>query len=107
MPGAPDLGDIAVDSSGTAWFTENSSSNVGPAYAGNRIAHTDGSLVIGEYPDLWHQTGVPEDSTRYDAQPGRRDDRQETGCRGSPSRTPATRATAWRGRSAASTRSTR
>jgi streptogramin lyase len=69
VPGAPDLGDIAVDSSGTAWFTEKSSSNVGPAYAGNRIAHTDGSLVIGEYPDLWHQTGVPENSTRYDARP--------------------------------------
>lgn len=69
VPGAPNLGDIAVDSSGTAWFTENSSSNVGPAYAGNRIAHTDGSLVIGEYPDLWHQTGVPADSTRYDARP--------------------------------------
>jgi streptogramin lyase len=69
VPGAPDLGDIAVDSSGTAWFTEKSSSNVGPAYAGNRIAHTDGSLVIGEYPDLWHQTGVPADSGRYDARP--------------------------------------
>lgn len=79
VPGSPDLGDIAVDSSGTAWFTEKSSSNVGPAYAGNRIAHTDGSLVIGEYPDLWHQTGVPEDSTRYDARPtgvtiGKKDD---------------------------------
>jgi streptogramin lyase len=68
-PGAPNLGDIAVDSTGTAWFTEVSSNNVGPAYAGNRIAHTDGSLVIGEYPDLWHQTGVPENPSRYDARP--------------------------------------
>lgn len=68
-PGSPNLGGIAVAPGGTAWFAENSASNVGPAYAGNRIASTDGSLLISELPDLWHQTGVPEDSTRYDAKP--------------------------------------
>lgn len=67
-PGAPDLGGIAIAPGGTAWFAENGSSNVTPFY-GNRIASTDGSLVIHELPDLWHQTGVPEDSTRYDAKP--------------------------------------
>ena len=67
-PGAPNLGGIAVAPGGTAWFAENGSSNVGPAYAGNRIASTNGSLVIGEYPDLWHQTGA-ENSSRYDARP--------------------------------------
>jgi streptogramin lyase len=67
-PGFPDLGGIAVDPSGVAWFTENSSNNVGPAYAGNRVAHTDGSLVIQQYPDLWHQPGNTNES-RYDAEP--------------------------------------
>jgi streptogramin lyase len=67
-PGFPDLGGIAVDPNGLAWFTEKSSSNVGPAYAGNRVAHTDGSLAIGQYPDLWHQPGHVEES-RYDAEP--------------------------------------
>ncbi len=68
-PGAPDLRGIAIAPGGVAWFTEHSSSNVAPAFAGNRIANTDGSLIINQYPDLWHQTGVPEDSTRYDAEP--------------------------------------
>jgi streptogramin lyase len=67
-PGFPDLGGIAVDPNGNAWFTENSSNNVGPAYAGNRVAHTDGSLVIQQYPDLWHQPGNTNES-RYDAEP--------------------------------------
>jgi streptogramin lyase len=67
-PGFPDLGGIAVDPNGLAWFTENSSNNVGPAYAGNRVAHTDGSLVIQQYPDLWHQPGNTNES-RYDAEP--------------------------------------
>jgi streptogramin lyase len=66
-PGFPDLGGIAVDQSGVAWFTENTSSNV-PPYAGNRIAHTDGSLVIQQYPDLWHQPGNTNES-RYGAEP--------------------------------------
>ena len=39
-----------------------------PAYAGNRVAHTDGSLVIQQYPDLWHQPGNTNES-RYDAEP--------------------------------------
>lgn len=70
-PGAPDLGGIAVAPNGTAWFAENGASNVGPAYTGNRIASTsaDGSLGINEFPDLWHQTGQPADSSRYDAKP--------------------------------------
>jgi streptogramin lyase len=67
-PGFPDLGGIAVDSSGVAWFTENSSNNVAPAYAGNRVAHTDGSLIVQQYPDLWHQLGHTDES-RYDAEP--------------------------------------
>jgi streptogramin lyase len=66
-PGFPDLGGIAVDPSGVAWFTENGSSNV-PPYAGNRAAHTDGSLAIQQYPDLWHQPGNTNES-RYDAEP--------------------------------------
>jgi streptogramin lyase len=67
-PGFPNLGGIAVDPSGIAWFTENSSDNVPPAYAGNRVAHTDGSLAIQQYPDLWHQPGNINES-RYDAEP--------------------------------------
>lgn len=66
-PGFPDLGGIAVDSNGVAWFTENSSYNVSP-YPGNRVAHTDGSLIINQYPDLWHQVGHTDES-RYAAQP--------------------------------------
>ena len=69
IPGAHNLGGIAVAPGGTAWFAENGASNVGPAYTGNRIASTDASLLLNEYPDLWHQTGVTPDSTRYDAQP--------------------------------------
>jgi streptogramin lyase len=68
-PGAPSLSGIAIAPGGVAWFTEHSSDNVPPAFAGNRIASTNGSLIIDQYPDLWHQTGVPEDSTRYDAEP--------------------------------------
>ncbi len=68
-PGAPSLSGIAIAPGGVAWFTEHSSNNVAPAFAGNRIASTNGSLIIDQYPDLWHQTGVPEDSTRYDAEP--------------------------------------
>jgi streptogramin lyase len=68
-PGAPALSGIAIAPGGVAWFTEHSSNNVAPDFAGNRIASTNGSLIIDQYPDLWHQTGVPEDSTRYDAQP--------------------------------------
>ena len=67
-PGFPDLGGVAVDSNGLAWFTENSSNNVAPAYAGNRVAHTDGSLAITQYPDLWHQPGHTDES-RYGAEP--------------------------------------
>ncbi len=67
-PGFPDLGGVAVDPSGVAWFTENSSNNVAPAYAGNRVAHTDGSLAITQYPDLWHQPGHTDES-RYGAEP--------------------------------------
>jgi streptogramin lyase len=69
VPGAHDLGGIAVAPGGTAWFAENGASNVGPAYTGNRIASTDASLLLNEYPDLWHQTGVPADSSRFDAGP--------------------------------------
>lgn len=69
VAGAPDLSGIAVAPGGVAWFTEHSSNNVAPAYTGNRIASTNASLIIDQYPDLWHQTGVPEDSTRYDAEP--------------------------------------
>jgi len=69
VPGAPNLGGIAVAPGGTAWLAENGASNVGPAYAGNRIASTNGSLILNELPDLWHQSGVPEDSSRYDAKP--------------------------------------
>ncbi len=68
-PGAPDLSGIAIAPGGVAWFTEHSSNNVAPAFAGNRIASTNSALIIDQYPDLWHQTGVPEDSTRYDAEP--------------------------------------
>jgi streptogramin lyase len=68
-PGAPALSGIAIAPGGVAWFTEHSSNNVAPAFAGNRIASTNASLIIDQYPDLWHQTGVPEDSTRYDAEP--------------------------------------
>lgn len=67
-PGAPNLGGIAIAPGGTAWFAENGASSVGPAYTGNRVASTDGSLVINEYPDLWHQTGVPPDESRFAAQ---------------------------------------
>jgi len=69
VPGAPNLGGIAVAPGGTAWLAENGASNVGPAYAGNRIASTGGSLTLNELPDLWHQTGVPADPSRYDAKP--------------------------------------
>ncbi|HYJ21214.1 MAG TPA: hypothetical protein VEW07_04225 [Solirubrobacterales bacterium] len=68
-PGVSEFGGIAIASGGTAWLTENSASNVGPAYAGNRIASTNGGLTLDEYPDLWHQTGVPADSSRFDAGP--------------------------------------
>ncbi|HEY0280445.1 MAG TPA: hypothetical protein VGC32_19430 [Solirubrobacterales bacterium] len=67
-PGTPDLGGVAIDPTGVAWFTENSSNNVGPAYAGNRIAHVDSSLAIQQYPDLWHQPGHTDES-RYAAEP--------------------------------------
>ena len=69
VPGAPSLSGIAVAPGGTAWFTEHSSNNNAPIFTGNRIASTNASLIVDEYPDLWHQAGVPEDSTRYDAQP--------------------------------------
>jgi streptogramin lyase len=67
-PGFPDLGGVAVDPNGLAWFTENSSNNMAPAYAGNRVAHTDGSLIIQQYADLWHQPGNTNES-RYGAEP--------------------------------------
>lgn len=69
IPGAHNLGGIAVAPGGTAWLAENGASNVGPAYTGNRIASTNATLALDEYPDLWHQTGVPEDSNRYGARP--------------------------------------
>ena len=106
FPGAPDLGGIAVAPGGTAWFAENSASNVGPGYAGNRIASTDGSLIIDEYPDLWHQTGVPADSSRFDARPAG----VTIGKDGAPwfaEDNPGFPGTGWRGPRGAFTRSTR
>ncbi|HTT93110.1 MAG TPA: hypothetical protein VMF55_00415 [Solirubrobacterales bacterium] len=66
-PGFPDLGDIAIDSKGIAWYAESSAYNLSP-YPGNRIAWIDRGLSIHEFPDLWHQVGST-DSSRYDAKP--------------------------------------
>lgn len=68
LTGFPDLGGIAVGHDDLVWFTESSASNVSP-YPGNRIGYTSQGLGITEFPDLWHQFGVPEDSSRYDAKP--------------------------------------
>jgi streptogramin lyase len=68
-PGVLELGGIAIAPGGTAWLTENSANSTGPAYAGNRIASTNAGLALDEYADLWHQTGVPADSSRFDAGP--------------------------------------
>lgn len=68
VPEFPDLGSLAVAPGGPVWFTESSAYNVSP-YPGNRIAYAGDGLGITEFPDLWHQFGVPADSTRYDAQP--------------------------------------
>lgn len=53
---------------GGAWLTEYTSSNVAPAYTGNRIAQVSSSLGLSELPNLAMQTGV-FDGTRYDAKP--------------------------------------
>jgi streptogramin lyase len=67
IPGVSELGGIAIAPGGTAWLTEKSASSVGPAYAGNRIASTNGGLTLSEYPDLWHQADKPVDESRFDA----------------------------------------
>ena len=70
VPGLPDLWDVAIGAGGLAWFTEHSASNVGPTYAGNRIASISGSLTISESQNLALQGhGPPLDSLRYDAKP--------------------------------------
>jgi hypothetical protein len=70
VPGLPDLWDVAIGAGGLAWFTEHGASNVGPTYAGNRIASINGSLTISESQNLALQGhGPPLDSLRYDAKP--------------------------------------
>ncbi len=67
LTGFPDLGGIAIDSKGLAWFAETSAYNL-PPYPGNRIASINRTLGVHELPDLWHQVGST-DSSRYDAKP--------------------------------------
>ena len=72
VPHYVDLWDIAVaPTSGLAWFTENSASNV-PPYPGDRIASIDAGLGLGQNNSLFGQSGSvvePEFSLRYDSKP--------------------------------------
>jgi streptogramin lyase len=61
--------DIAVAANGTAWFTENSSSNVSP-YPGGRIAQIDGGLSVSESDNIALQGGATTlNPLRYDSKP--------------------------------------
>jgi streptogramin lyase len=66
IPSAP--WGIAAAPDGGAWLTEYGSSNVSPAYTGNRLARIDAGLGLQEHPNLALQTGS-FDGTRYDAKP--------------------------------------
>ena len=59
---------IVAAPEGGAWLAEYGSSNVGPAYTGNRLARVSSGLGLSEYPNLGMQTGT-WDGTRYDAKP--------------------------------------
>ncbi len=66
---SPSLLDVAVAPGGTAWFTENGSSNVDP-YPGGRIASIDPSLGVNELSNIALQGGARSlVSLRYDAKP--------------------------------------
>jgi streptogramin lyase len=61
---------IAAAPGGGAWLAENSASNVGPGYAGNRVAQVSAALGVNEAPNLALQGGrTTLDPLRYDAKP--------------------------------------
>lgn len=68
LPAAP-WGIVAAPDGG-AWMTEYSASNVGPTYAGNKIARVAQGLGLTEYANLALQDGQTTlNSLRYDAKP--------------------------------------
>ncbi len=70
LPGMQALYDIAIGAQGLAWFTEESASNVGPTYYGDRIASVGEGLAVTELDNIALQHGRTSlDSLRYDAQP--------------------------------------
>jgi streptogramin lyase len=61
---------IAAAPGGGAWLSEYSASNVGPAYAGNRVAMVSPDFGLNEAPNLALQGGrTTLDALRYDAKP--------------------------------------
>ena len=67
MPAEP-WGIVAAPDGG-AWMTEYGSSNVAPAYSGNRIARVGAGLGLAEYPNLAMQTGeLRRDALRRQAE---------------------------------------
>ena len=67
LPSGLNLGGIALQEDGTAWFAENGASNT-EGWPGNRMASTSAGLGLSELPNLAFQTGSL-DSSRYDAKP--------------------------------------
>jgi streptogramin lyase len=68
LPGNVDLWDVAPSPAGGVWFTEHSSSNVSPAFSGNRIGYYNES--VSEGPNIAIQDGGSGlSSSRFPADP--------------------------------------